>query len=121
MHQHLISGTWGESLAAGMLIDKGYLILERNWRFKRAEIDIIAMDGPILVFVEVKTRANTFFGRPEEFIGPGKKRLLFDAAAAYMRQVGHEWEIRFDIVSIIGIEGAHATMEHFKDAFYPGS
>jgi putative endonuclease len=121
MHQHLISGTWGESLAASFLVDKGYQLLERNWRYKRAEIDLIAMDGPILVFVEVKTRANTFFGRPEEFIDHKKKRLLFDAAAAYMRQVGHEWEIRFDIVGIIGVEGSHATLEHFVDAFYPGN
>ena len=120
MRQHLDSGEWGETLAAQYLSDLGYTILERNWRYKRAEIDIIARDGGILVFVEVKTRANLSFGRPEEMVGFRKKRMLYDAASAYMRHIGYEWEIRFDIIGITGVEGRLLRIEHFKDAFYPG-
>lgn len=120
MRQHLDSGEWGETLATQLLRDLGYTILERNWRYKRAEIDIIARDGEILVFVEVKTRAYASFGRPEEMVGFRKKCMLYDAAAAYMRQISYEWEIRFDIIGITGAEGRLIRMEHFKDAFYPG-
>jgi putative endonuclease len=120
MRQHLDSGEWGETLAAQFLREAGYTILERNWRYKRAEIDIIARDGDILVFVEVKTRAYISFGRPEEMVGFQKKRMLYDAAAAYMRHIGHDWEIRFDIIGVTGSEGRLVSIEHFKDAFYPG-
>jgi putative endonuclease len=120
MHQHLISGTWGESLAADFLQGKGFTIIERNWRYKRGEIDLVARDKGILVFVEVKTRAYDYFGRPEEMVSYRKKLMLYDAAAAYMRHIGYDWEIRFDIVAITGAGERLRKIEHFPDAFYPG-
>ncbi|HEY3385852.1 MAG TPA: YraN family protein, partial [Saprospiraceae bacterium] len=69
-------GQWGEDKALALLIREGYEIVARNWRYKRAEIDIIARENGVLVFVEVKTRAVTFFGRPEEMVDNRKKKLL---------------------------------------------
>lgn len=113
-------GDWGEDLAASFLLGEGFEVLERNWRFKRAEIDVIAREKGILVFIEVKTRANTFFGRPEEMVRTTKKHLLYDAAMAYMRSVGYEWEIRFDIIAITGEPEKGVEIAHFRDAFFPG-
>ena len=85
------TGKKGEKLALDHLKSKGYEILESNWRFSRAEIDIIAKIDDILIFVEVKTRSSEFFGQPEEFIDHKKDKLVADAASEYMKQVGHEW------------------------------
>ena len=113
-------GTWGEDLAVAQLEQSGLVIVERNWRYKRAEIDIIAREEGIVVFVEVKTRAYSAFGLPEEMVDKRKRQLLIDAAMAYMRSVGHEWEIRFDIVSVLGEPGKRTEIRHFRDAFFPG-
>ncbi len=113
-------GVWGEGLAVALLEQSGMVILERNWRYKRAEIDIIAREDKILVFVEVKTRAYSDFGLPEEMVNKRKRQLLIDAGMAYMRSVGHEWEIRFDIVSVLGEPGKLVEIKHFRDAFFPG-
>src|SRR6188472_4258141 len=109
-------GAWGEEQAYALLVQAGLTVLARNWRYKRAEIDIIAREGEILVFVEVKTRAYTAYGRPEEMVDHQKRRLLIDAAMAYMRSVGHEWEIRFDIVSVQGEPGRMIEIKHIRDA-----
>ena len=121
MTDYLQLGEWGESLAAAFLKEKGYLILETNWRHQRAEVDIIAMDGEILVFVEVKTRSSDYFGPPEIFVTPRKEQLLIRAAHAYMKQIDHHWEIRFDIVSILSRSREDYRIEHLPDAFWPGS
>ena len=113
-------GQWGEDQAAIYLAGNGLKILARNWRWKRAEIDIIALEGKILVFVEVKTKSNLVYGTPEERITPQKRRLVVDAANAYMRQIGHDWEIRFDVVSILGQPGGGCHIRHYRDAFFPG-
>ena len=113
-------GAWGEQLAIDLLLQEGLTVLERNWRYKRAEIDIIAKDHAILVFVEVKTRAYTDFGRPEEMVDKRKQRMMIDAAQAYMRAIGHEWEIRFDIIAVLGTPESLVEVKHFKDAFFPG-
>jgi putative endonuclease len=113
-------GDWGEDLAVILLQQSGLVIVERNWRFKRAEIDIIARENEILVFIEVKTRAYSAFGLPEEMVGRQKRKLLIDAAMAYMRSIGHTWEIRFDIVSVLGAPGKPTEIKHFRDAFFPG-
>lgn len=111
-------GHWGEELAASYLKNLGYLILERNWRWSRAEADIIAMDGKILVFVEVKTRTNTHFGEPEEFVSEKKELLLHELASRYMESISHDWEIRFDIISILLIEPYGHEIKHIKDAWF---
>lgn len=113
-------GKKGEALAVQFLEEKGYEILATNWRFRRSEVDIIAKDGPILVFVEVKTRSYDYFGEPASFISARKKVLLQDAAAAYMHQINHTWEIRFDIIGILLPTNKDVTIQHYEDAFFPG-
>lgn len=120
MADHIEKGQQGEALAVTFLAEKGYQILETNWRYKRAEVDIIAKDGKVLVFIEVKTRATDYFGAPEESIGEKKQDLLADAAASYMEQVGHDWEIRFDYISIIYQDLGNFHLTHYPDAFFPG-
>ncbi len=113
-------GQWGEEKAVAFLTAAGFEILARNWRYKRAEIDIVARESGVLVFVEVKTREGTSYGRPEEMVDRRKRRLLIDAAMAYMRSIGYEWEIRFDIVAIIGSPGGACDIKLYRDAFFPG-
>ena len=120
MAKHLETGKRGEELALQLLQSKGFRILETNWRFKRLEVDIIAMDGPVLVFVEVKTRSYDYFGKPEEFVNAKKEKLLAQAAAAYMHQIGHEWSIRFDVVSVLLHSEEKIEIRHLPDAFFPG-
>lgn len=120
MAKHLETGKTGENLAVKFLKEKGYEILETNWRFRRSEVDIIAKDGPILVFVEVKTRSYDYFGKPESFVSARKKVLLQDAAAAYMHHIKHTWEIRFDIIGILMPKNKNVEINHFEDAFFPG-
>lgn len=120
MAKHNETGKAGELAARRFLENKGYTILETNWRFHRAEVDLIAKDGKILVFVEVKTRSSDAFGKPEAFVDARKQRFLAEAASAYMELTGHDWEIRFDIVSVLVNPGGEALLEHFEDAFFPG-
>jgi len=120
MAAHNELGDKGEVLATQYLQQQGYKILETNWRYSRAEVDVIAMDGPVLVFIEVKTRTSDAFGRPEEFITPRKERLLTDAAHAYIDAINHDWEVRFDFISIIYRSDSDYELEHFRDAFFPG-
>ena len=112
-------GQWGEDLAVAFLRDNGFEIVCRNWRHKHAEIDIIGRENGILVFVEVKMRASAGFGRPEAMINRRKRRLLIDAAMSFMRSTGYEWEIRFDIISIMGRPGQEPELILFRDAFFP--
>lgn len=121
MAKHLDLGKLGESLALGFLTGKGFHIREVNWRRHRAEVDMIAMDGDILVFVEVKTRSSDYFGPPEVFVTPQKEKLLVRAAHAYMEEIDHQWEIRFDIVSVLYRSTDDYQIEHLPDAFWPGS
>jgi putative endonuclease len=120
MAKHLDTGKKGEEIAAQFLRESGLEVLAINWRHGRAEVDIIARDGKVLVFVEVKTRSYDFFGKPEEFVNKTKTRLMANAAAAYMKANGHDWAIRFDIVSILMKNENEWSVQHFKDAFFPG-
>ncbi len=118
MARHHQTGERGERIAADYLTALGWDILERNWRFGRAEVDIIAREGKVLVFVEVKTRSSLRFGPPEAFVSPYKEVLLTDAAGMYMEKIGHDWEIRFDIIAVL-LQGDQYRIEHFRDAFFP--
>ncbi|MFQ5448350.1 MAG: YraN family protein [Saprospiraceae bacterium] len=120
MAKHIETGRHGEELAVDFLEKAGFQILETNWRHRRLEVDIIAKDGETLVFVEVKTRSYDYFGRPEEFVDKKKERHLSQAAAAYMEQTGHEWAIRFDVVSVLMKTENEWLVEHLPDAFWPG-
>jgi len=120
MSQHHDLGKRGEEIAVRFLTKKGVEILETNWRYRRAEIDIIAKDGDVLLFVEVKTRSDVFYGRPESFVTQRKRDLMAEAASVYMEEIGHDWEMRFDIIAIIVHNEVHHSLDHFKDAFFPG-
>jgi putative endonuclease len=108
-------GTEGERLAAEYLSGKGYAILETNFRAGKSEIDIIARDGDILVFVEVKLRSRTDYGLPEEWVDDRKIEKVLEGAEEYLDI--HDWpgDIRFDIVSIV--QKSTPEIEHFEDAF----
>ena len=114
-------GKKGEDLATEYLSSLGYSILERNWRYSKAEIDIIAREGSILVFVEVKTRSSEFYGQPEEFISDSQQELIFSAAQRYMEKINHDWEIRFDCISILireKYELKNYEIKHIKDIYH---
>lgn len=108
------TGSAGELSAQKFLTDKGYVILFTNWRNKRSEIDIIAQDGNIIIFAEVKTRNNGSFGYPEEFVDKNKIKKMQEAADAYIEQFDWKGELRFDIISI----EKNNVITHFEDAFY---
>lgn len=110
-------GVQGENLAASFLISKGYTILERNWRFAKAEIDIIAFKGNTIAAVEVKSRSTEAFGDPQESIGRDKIRLLRKAMNAYVNLKALDLEVRFDFIGII-IRDGREKITHLKDACY---
>lgn len=114
-------GKWGEKVAKAYLVSQGHEIREINWRFGRAEADIITFlpIDQILVFVEVKARKHNTFGEPEDFVTDKKQRLLYELATEYMYRQGYEGEIRFDIVSIVGEEEKGHSLRHYADAFFP--
>jgi len=117
MAKHNILGERGETIACDYLIQKGYKVVERNWRHRKAEIDLIAWDDQTLVFIEVKTRSNDLFGKPEVSVTDKKETLVIAASQAYMESIDYEWAIRFDIISILIHNDAAARIQHFKDAF----
>ena len=108
-------GKMGEDLAINYLANKGYKILDRNWRSGHKEIDIIALDGNTLVAVEVKTRISTTFGEPDIAVGVMKQRMLIWAADAYARYHNMDVDIRFDIISIV-FTNREPHIEHIEDA-----
>ncbi|MWB96589.1 YraN family protein [Flavobacterium sp. GA093] len=117
MAEHNELGKKGEQLAADFLIENGYEILDRNWIFQKAEIDIIALKEDVLAIIEVKTRSSLDFGSPEEFVKPKKIQLLLKAVNAYINDRGIDFEVRFDIIAIHK-NGESFAIEHLTDAFY---
>ena len=120
-------GDRGEDVAARYLERNGYRILEKNYRFERSELDLVAFSpdepgtlGPELVFVEVKTRSGLGFGRPEEAISEAKRRHLVNAAQAYLHERRLEKaRCRFDVISIVlPAAGGEPQIEHFERAFW---
>ena len=118
MADHNDLGKLGEDLAVKYLTDKGYKILERNWRNIHKEIDIIAKDGETLVIVEVKTRQNDGFGEPDMAVNRQKQMRLVYAANAYAFRNRLDIDIRFDIISIVFNNG-NPKIDHIEDAFLP--
>lgn len=117
MAQHNELGKKGEELALELLEKKGYFIRDKNWRYQKAEVDIIAQQGDILAVVEVKTRSSTDFGDPQDFVNPKKIKLLVTAIDEYVNSKELDVEVRFDIIAIVK-EGARFNIEHIEDAFY---
>lgn len=116
MAVHNETGKKGEELAAHFLAEKGFVIREKNWRKGYLEVDLIAEDGPVLVFVEVKTRRDLMHGLPEEAVTRKKERLLVEAADAYMELRGLDNEVRFDIVSVWENDSG-VKINHIREAF----
>jgi putative endonuclease len=111
-------GRTGESIASTHLIGLGFKILERNWRFKKYEIDIIADYQDFIVFIEVKTRKDDSHGQPQDFVTRKKQRFLIKAANEYLTMNNIDRECRFDIIAVTnGAEGS--KIEHIPNAFYP--
>jgi putative endonuclease len=118
MAEHLEIGKEGEETAARYLEEKKYSILERNWRYRHREIDIIASLEDKIIFVEVKVRKFIGGERLEEHINRKKQHYLISAANAYMLKRRLEQAVRFDILLLTGEKGKYA-MEHIQDAFAP--
>lgn len=109
-------GKDGEELAIRFLKKKGYIIVERNYRTPFGEIDIIAKDGEVVVFAEVKTRADETFGRPFEAVDWKKKDKIRKVALSFLKRLKKEPPARFDVLSI-STEGDSKHIEHIQDAF----
>jgi putative endonuclease len=115
-------GREAEDIAALFLEERGLVVLDRNYRFMKAEVDIVAIQDQEVVFVEVRSLKNTRFGHPEETITELKKNLLYQAADAwlYERRMGGA-RMRFDVVSIVYENEEHKPeIEYFRNAFWPG-
>jgi|MucameStandDraft_1065616.scaffolds.fasta_scaffold02942_5 putative endonuclease len=117
MAGHNITGAWGEQVAHDHLVAKGYAIHGRNWRSGHYEIDIIAIKGNRIIFVEVKTRSRHFTD-PAEAVDRRKMMRLARAADSYIQayDIPHHWQ--FDIITVIGVPG-NCQIEHIPDAFIP--
>jgi putative endonuclease len=107
---HCDVGKSGEDLASDALERRGYAILERRYRTRHGEIDIVAMDGPVLVFVEVKTRYSSRYGSPAEAVTAQKRRQVVSMAADYLaRRRPVAGGCRFDVVTVtLGAPGGPA-------------
>ena len=116
MAEHNELGKKGEQLAIDFLIKSDYKILEKNYRYLKAEVDIIAQKGEILAAIEVKTRTSAYFGNPEEFVNPKKIKLLISAIDHYVVERDLDVEVRFDIIAIIQNK-KETKIEHLEDAF----
>lgn len=116
MSEHNNIGRDGEDVAASYLMQKGYRIVARNWRYGLKEIDIVARDGETMVFVEVKTRSTLAFELPQEAVTKKKMKNLVEAADAYMLQYNIELEGRFDIVGVLN-GTPPKVIEHIVEAW----
>ena len=116
MAKHYDLGVKGEQTAIDYLIDKSYDIAEKNYRFQKAEIDIIAQKENTLVCVEVKTRSTDYFGNPQDFIDAKKIKLLVKAMDHYVVSKDLDVEVRFDVIAIIR-QNNQMKIEHIEDAF----
>ncbi len=110
-------GNDGEIRAAAFLEEKGYQVMERNYRYKRSEIDLIVKKGDWLVFVEVKTRASSAYGFPEEFVDEKKEVKILEGADHYLAESNWQGKVRYDIVAISIVRGSY-EIAHFEDAFH---
>jgi putative endonuclease len=117
MAYHNELGRIGEQLAVDYLSRNGFTILERNFIYDKAEIDIIAQKEEKVIVVEVKTRNSAFFGDPQDFVTKAKIKLMVKAANEYVITNNIEMEVRFDIIAIL--KNQHIEkIEHFENAFY---
>ena len=113
-------GRFGEDLAARFLRESGMVVLERNWRCVEGELDIVAREGAVVAFVEVKTRSTLAFGDPGEAVDRAKAARIHRLAFRWLsehRVAGEHPEIRFDLVSIVRLAPGGPSIRHLRGAF----
>ena len=112
-------GNLGEDLAANFLEENGIRVLERNYHFEKAEVDIIAYNGKQIIFVEVKTRTSTVLGEPEEAVDEAKQKSLYKVAEAWLYERKMDGApVRFDVISILISSKNKPQIKHFEAAFW---
>ncbi|WP_162054080.1 YraN family protein [Pontibacter pamirensis] len=116
INAHILTGQAGENRAAAYLLQQGYTIVRRNFRHRRAEVDIIAQKENLLIFVEVKTRSTDRYGYPEEAVSAKKETMLLEAAQEFIYKIDWQHDIRFDIIAIT--LSTPVAIHHIEDAFY---
>lgn len=118
MAEHNEIGSIGENIACNFLAKSGYEILERNYRFKKLEVDIICQKDDLLVVVEVKTRTYDGVLEPEMAVTKTKQKQIIKATNQYIIENEIDLETRFDIIGIV-LQGSNQELRHIEDAFYP--
>ena len=118
MNHNKTTGNTGEEIAAAYFVKNGYRLVERNWRFRHGEVDIIASKGQFLHFIEVKTRKSLRYGRPEESITRDKMNNLKNVAEEYQYQ-HPEWKyIQFDVLAITLVNGEAKEVFMIEDVYF---
>jgi len=117
MAKHNQLGEKGEQLAVDFLIENGYEIVERNYRFDRAEVDIMVKKENTLAIIEVKTRSTSDFGDPQDFLKPKQIQRIVKAVDEYVIENKLNVEVRFDIIAIVKEKNGF-SIEHLENAFY---
>lgn len=111
-------GKKAEDLAVVHLEQKGYKIMERNYRFMKSEVDIVAYHNFMIIFIEVKYRSNTTYGRPEEYVTEAQQKRIYEAAEAWLYERKMEGSpVRFDVVSIVKHDDTTFNINHIEKAF----
>ncbi|RAW03027.1 YraN family protein [Pseudochryseolinea flava] len=116
MSDKIKTGAKGEALAAEFLKKKGFHVVARNFRYGRAEIDLIVTRQDWLIFVEVKTRTSVSYGQPEEFVSLTQAKRIYDAAEHYIFSTDWCGHVRFDVVSVMLADESAPEISHFEDA-----
>ena len=121
MAEHNELGKWGEDEATLYHENEGYVVIDRDWRDGKRDLDILAVspDGKTLVVVEVKTRSGEEYQQPEEAVDAKKMRNLALAANTYVKEKQVDRELRFDIITVVGVGHQVKHIEHLVDAFNP--
>ncbi|HEY0812802.1 MAG TPA: YraN family protein [Pseudonocardia sp.] len=113
-----VLGRRGEDLAAEYLTGQGLVVLDRNWRCRHGELDIVCTDSVRLVVCEVKTRSSTRYGLPAEAVDPRKAHRIRLITNAWLAAHAVPWvEVRFDVVAVLAEPGAPVRMQHYPAAF----
>lgn len=119
MATHNDLGREGEVIAKQYLENNGYEVLDENWTFGKAEVDLIVYKDGVMVFVEVKTRTSVAFGQPEDFVQKAKQKQIELASTEYIALMNHQNDIRFDIIAITFTKNKNYNLNHIEDAFWP--
>ena len=112
-------GKIGEDAAANLLIENGYAILARNYRVGHLELDIVALKGDTIAFVEVKTRSVNYLVSPQEAVNYRKRNLIISAANRYICNFRRNENARLDVITVLHKNGTVVEIEHIENAYYP--